>query len=528
MRQVKMTRDSFHVFQANARNALKQSEQVPSILICAGTGCIAGGAMKIYDNLKTECEKRGLPVYVGLKHDTDAEKSLHVKMSGCHGFCEMGPLVHIEPMGVMYIHVKPEDCHEILEKTVLGGEIIDRLVYHLDGVAYPRQEDIPFYKKQHRVVLENCGSSDAEDIEEYIAKGGYAGFEKALFEMTDEEICRSIIDSGLRGRGGGGFPAGQKWDGARKQKSEKKYIVCNGDEGDPGAFMDRSIMEGNPHSVLEGMMIAGRAVGSDEGYIYVRAEYPLAVSRLKAAIAKAEEYGLLGDHVMGTDFSFRIHVNMGAGAFVCGEGSALTASIEGNRGMPRVKPPRTIEHGLWAEPTVLNNVETFANVPLIIRKGVDWYRSIGTKTSPGTKAFALTGNVVNTGLIEVPMGTTIREVVFDIGGGIRGGKKFKDRRPLRRRHHRQPRAPGPAPGLRQSEEHRRHDRLRRLGGHGRGHLHGGDGPVLHGVYTEGVLRQVRPLPGGHQADAGDPGPDHRQQGHTGGAGPAGGAGGHHQ
>ena len=425
MRQVKMTRDSFHVFQANARNALKQSEQVPSILICAGTGCIAGGAMKIYDNLKTECEKRGLPVYVGLKHDTDAEKSLHVKMSGCHGFCEMGPLVHIEPMGVMYIHVKPEDCHEILEKTVLGGEIIDRLVYHLDGVAYPRQEDIPFYKKQHRVVLENCGSSDAEDIEEYIAKGGYAGFEKALFEMTDEEICRSIIDSGLRGRGGGGFPAGQKWDGARKQKSEKKYIVCNGDEGDPGAFMDRSIMEGNPHSVLEGMMIAGRAVGSDEGYIYVRAEYPLAVSRLKAAIAKAEEYGLLGDHVMGTDFSFRIHVNMGAGAFVCGEGSALTASIEGNRGMPWVKPPRTIEHGLWAEPTVLNNVETFANVPLIIRKGVDWYRSIGTKTSPGTKAFALTGNVVNTGLIEVPMGTTIREVVFDIGGGIRGGKKFK-------------------------------------------------------------------------------------------------------
>ena len=275
------------------------------------------------------------------------------------------------------------------------------------------------------MVLENCGSSDAEDIEEYIAKGGYAGFEKALFEMTGEEICKDIIDSGLRGRGGGGFPAGRKWDGARKQKSEKKYIVCNGDEGDPGAFMDRSIMEGNPHSILEGMMIAGLAVGSDEGYIYVRAEYPLAVRRLRAAIAKAEEYGLLGDHIMGSKFSFHIHVNMGAGAFVCGEGSALTASIEGNRGMPRVKPPRTIEHGLWAEPTVLNNVETFANVPLIIRKGVDWYRSIGTKTSPGTKAFALTGNVVNTGLIEVPMGTTIREVVFDIGGGIRNGKQFK-------------------------------------------------------------------------------------------------------
>ena len=425
MRKTRLNRDTFHVFQANAKNALRQSQQVPSVLICAGTGCIAGGAMKIYDNIKAQCEKLGLKVYVGLKHDSDEEKSLHVKMSGCHGFCEMGPLVHIEPMGVMYIHVKPEDCQEIIEKTVLGGEIIDRLVYHLDGVAYPRQEDIPFYKRQHRVVLENCGRSDAEDIEEYISKDGYAAFEKALFEMTDEEICKTITDSGLRGRGGGGFPAGQKWDGARRQKAEKKYIVCNGDEGDPGAFMDRSIMEGNPHSVLEGMMIAGLAVGSDEGYIYVRAEYPLAVRRLKAAIANAEEYGLLGDHIMGSDFSFRIHVNMGAGAFVCGEGSALTASIEGNRGMPRVKPPRTIEHGLWAEPTVLNNVETFANVPLIVRNGVDWYRSIGTKTSPGTKAFALTGNVVNTGLIEVPMGTTIREVVFDIGGGIRNGKKFK-------------------------------------------------------------------------------------------------------
>ncbi|MBQ7777818.1 MAG: 4Fe-4S binding protein [Oscillibacter sp.] len=425
MIKTKLTRDTFHVFQANAKNALKQSEQVPSVLICAGTGCIAGGSMKIYENIKAECEERGLPVYVGLKHDNEEEKSLHVKMSGCHGFCEMGPLVHIEPMGILYIHVKPEDCHEIIEKTVLGGEIIDRLVYHLDGVAYPRQEDIPFYKGQKRVVLENCGTSDAEDIEEYIAKGGYAAFEKALFEMTDEEICKTIIDSGLRGRGGGGFPAGRKWDGARKQKSDVKYIVCNGDEGDPGAFMDRSIMEGNPHSVLEGMMIAGLAAGSSEGYIYVRAEYPLAVNRLKTAIAKAEQYGLLGDNIMGTKFCFHMHVNKGAGAFVCGEGSALTASIEGNRGMPRVKPPRTIEKGLWAKPTVLNNVETFANVPQIILKGVDWYQNIGTKKSPGTKAFALTGNVVNTGLIEVPMGTTIKEVVFDIGGGIPNGKKFK-------------------------------------------------------------------------------------------------------
>ena len=420
-----LTREMFHAYQAQAKEDLEASRSAVSVLICAGTGCIAGGAMKIYENLKAECESRGLPVYIGLKHHTDEEKSLHVKMSGCHGFCEMGPLVHIEPMGIMYIHVKPEDCHEILERTVLGGEIIDRLVYTLDGVEYPKQEDIPFYKKQHRVVLANCGKSDAEDMEEYIAKGGYAAFEKALFEMSGEEICQEILASGLRGRGGGGFPAGRKWESVRRQDSDTKYVVCNGDEGDPGAFMDRSVMEGNPHSVLEGMMIAGVAAGAHEGYIYVRAEYPLAVSRLKTAIAKAEDFGLLGENILGSGFAFRLHVNQGAGAFVCGEGSALTASIEGKRGMPRTKPPRTVEHGLWAKPTILNNVETFANVPGIIRQGSGWYRGIGTEKSPGTKAFALTGNVNNTGLIEVPMGTTIREVVFDIGGGIRDGKKFK-------------------------------------------------------------------------------------------------------
>ena len=422
---MKLTRDAFCDLRHKAQQALRRSKETPSVLICAGTGCIAGGALKIYENLKNECESRGLPVYIGLKHDSDEEKSLHIKMSGCHGFCEMGPLVHIEPMGIMYIHVKPEDCHEILEKTVLGGEIIDRLVYRLNGVAYPRQEDIPFYKKQHRVVLENCGTSDAQDIEEYIAKGGYSGFERALFEMTDEQICRDIIDSGLRGRGGGGFPAGQKWDGARRQQADKKYIVCNGDEGDPGAFMDRSIMEGNPHSVLEGMMIAGLAAGSDEGYIYVRAEYPLAVSRLKTAIEKAQELGLLGDNILGSGFNFHMHINCGAGAFVCGEGSAMTASIEGNRGMPRTKPPRSVDKGLYGKPTCLNNVETFANVPDIIKKGADWFKSVGTEGSSGTKAFALTGNVVNTGLIEVPMGTTMREVVYDIGGGIKNGKAFK-------------------------------------------------------------------------------------------------------
>ena len=413
-----LTREMFHAYQAQAKEDLEASRSAVSVLICAGTGCIAGGAMKIYENLKAECESRGLPVYIGLKHHTDEEKSLHVKMSGCHGFCEMGPLVHIEPMGIMYIHVKPEDCHEILERTVLGGEIIDRLVYTLDGVEYPKQEDIPFYKKQHRVVLANCGKSDAEDMEEYIAKGGYSAFEKALFEMSGEEICQEILASGLRGRGGGGFPAGRKWESVRRQDSDTKYVVCNGDEGDPGAFMDRSVMEGNPHSVLEGMMIAGVAAGAHEGYIYVRAEYPLAVSRLKTAIAKAEDFGLLGENILGSGFAFRLHVNQGAGAFVCGEGSALTASIEGKRGMPRTKPPRTVEHGLWAKPTILNNVETFANVPGIIRQGSGWYRGIGTEKSPGTKAFALTGNVNNTGLIEVPMGTTIREVVFQQTNGV--------------------------------------------------------------------------------------------------------------
>ena len=429
MTATKLTREQLKVRQMKAKRALEAQHR--QVLICAGTGCIAGGSLNIYDRLKEACEKLGVQVQVSLLHeDGEVEspskgKELHLKKSGCHGFCEMGPLLQIEPDGILYTHVQVEDCEEIIEKTLVKGEVIQRLLYQLDGVTYAKHEDIPFYHKQHRIVLENCGTTDAEDIDEYLAKDGYSAFEKALFEMTDEAICKEISDSGLRGRGGGGFPAGQKWESVRTQPKGKKYVVCNGDEGDPGAFMDRSIMEGNPHSIIEGMLIAGVAAGSDEGYIYVRAEYPLAVSRLKTAIAKAEELGLLGDHILGTDFSFHLHVNRGAGAFVCGEGSALTASIEGKRGMPRVKPPRTVEKGLWARPTVLNNVETFSNVPLIIRNGAQWYRSIGTEKSPGTKAFALTGNVVNTGLIEVPMGTTLREVIFDIGGGIKDGKKFK-------------------------------------------------------------------------------------------------------
>ena len=420
-----LTRESFRAMRETAEEALRRSSNAVNVLVCAGTGCIAGGSLKVCETLKEECERRGLQVYVGLTEHSGEEKSLHIKMSGCHGFCEMGPLVHIEPLGVMYIHVKPEDCCEIVEKTVMRGEIIERLTYQRDGVSYPRQEDIPFYKKQHRVVLASCGTSDAEDLDEYIAKGGYSAFEKALFTMTPETICKEISDSGLRGRGGGGFPAGRKWESVRRNVSDVKYVVCNGDEGDPGAFMDRSIMEGNPHSILEGMMIAGVATGATEGYIYVRAEYPLAVKRLQTAIEKAAEVGLLGDDIMGSGFCFHMHINRGAGAFVCGEGSALTASIEGKRGMPRVKPPRTVDQGLWGKPTVLNNVETFANVPGIIRQGAGWYRGIGTDASSGTKTFALTGNVVNTGLVEVPMGTTLREVIFDIGGGIPDGKKFK-------------------------------------------------------------------------------------------------------
>ena len=420
-----LTRESFRAMRETAEEALRRSGSAVNVLVCAGTGCIAGGSLKVCETLKEECERRGLQIYVGLTEHSGEEKSLHIKMSGCHGFCEMGPLVHIEPLGVMYIHVKPEDCCEIVEKTVMRGEIIERLTYQRDGVSYPRQEDIPFYKKQHRVVLASCGTSDAEDLDEYIAKGGYSAFEKALFTMTPETICKEISDSGLRGRGGGGFPAGRKWESVRRNVSDVKYVVCNGDEGDPGAFMDRSIMEGNPQSVLEGMMIAGVATGASEGYIYVRAEYPLAVKRLQTAIEKAESAGLLGDDIMGSGFNFHMHINRGAGAFVCGEGSALTASIEGKRGMPRVKPPRTVDQGLWGRPTVLNNVETFANVPGILRKGAGWYRGIGTEGSSGTKTFALTGNVVNTGLVEVPMGTTLREVIFDIGGGIPDGKKFK-------------------------------------------------------------------------------------------------------
>ena len=419
-----LTREGFHALTAQAKRDLQRSTDSVNVMVCAGTGCIAGGAMKVYEYLKSACERRGIPVAVSLRQEAGA-KGIHLKKSGCHGFCEIGPLVNIEPLDVLYAHVHTEDCDEIIDKTILGGEVIERLLYEQNGVRYQHRDDIPFYKNQQRLILKNSGKTDAEDLEEYLALGGYQALEKALFEMTGTQICAEITDSGLRGRGGGGFPAGRKWESVRRNVSDVKYIVCNGDEGDPGAFMDQGVMEGNPHSVIEGMMIAGAATGGTEGYIYVRAEYPLAVKRLQVAIDKATEAGLLGDDIMGSGFRFHIHINRGAGAFVCGEGSALTASIEGKRGMPRVKPPRTVDQGLWGKPTVLNNVETFSNVPGIIMNGAAWYRAIGTEGSAGTKTFALTGNVVNTGLVEVPMGTTLRKVIFDIGGGIPDGKRFK-------------------------------------------------------------------------------------------------------
>ncbi|WP_304622594.1 NADH-quinone oxidoreductase subunit NuoF [Pelosinus baikalensis] len=398
--------------------------QIKKILVCAGTGCVAGGAIEIYEQLIKSNEKYDVPCTVTLEKEPH-DKSIGIKKSGCHGFCEMGPLVRIEPQGWLYIKVKPEDCAEIIEKSIINETFIERLAYKKEGVMYPTQEEIPFYKKQTRLALEHCGHIDATSINEYLAIGGYGAFTKALFDMSQEDVVKEIDLSNLRGRGGGGYPTGRKWKQVKGQNSSVKYIVCNGDEGDPGAFMDRSIMEGDPHRVLEGMMIAGVGCGSAEGYIYVRAEYPLAVSRLETAIGEAKERGLLGRNILSSGFDFDIKICKGAGAFVCGEGSALTASIEGKRGMPRVKPPRTVEHGLFDKPTVLNNVETFANVPFIIHKGAKWYKAIGPENSPGTKAFALTGNIENTGLIEVPMGTTLGEVIFDIGGGMRGGHEFK-------------------------------------------------------------------------------------------------------
>ena len=392
------------------------------ILVCAGTGCVATGSLDVYSQLRELC-KEDEGIRVELEKDVP---HIGIVKSGCQGFCELGPLVRIEPQHCQYVKVQPEDCEEIVEKTVKQGIPVERLFYKKEGISYGAVDEIPYFARQTRIVLEQCGNIDAESVEEYMAAGGFSALKKALFAMTPEAVIAEVEFSGLRGRGGGGFPAGRKWRQVAAHKEEPlKYIVCNGDEGDPGAFMDGSVMEGDPCRLIEGMMLAGYAVDASEGFIYVRAEYPLSVARLRQAIGQMEERGLLGDSILGTGFSFHLHINRGAGAFVCGEGSALTASIEGHRGMPRVKPPRTVDQGLWGKPTVLNNVETYANLPGIIVNGGKWFRTIGTGNSTGTKTFSVTGCIENTGLVEVPMGTTLRTIIYDICGGLKEGSEFK-------------------------------------------------------------------------------------------------------
>ena len=387
------------------------------VLICGGTGCTSSGSLKIYDKLQEEIDKNGL------------SKEVQVVKTGCFGLCANGPIMIVYPEGTFYSMVNVEDIPEIVSEHLLKGRIVTRLVYQEtveeDGIK--SLNDTDFYKNQHRVALRNCGVINPECIDEYIGRDGYQALGKVLTEMTPEEVIQCILDSGLRGRGGGGFPTGRKWQLARNivPNADQKYVCCNADEGDPGAFMDRSVLEGDPHVVLEAMAIAGYAIGATQGYIYVRAEYPIAVQRLEIAIKQAREYGLLGKNIFGTDFSFDIGLRLGAGAFVCGEETALMTSIEGNRGEPRPRPPFPAEKGLFQKPTILNNVETYANIPQIILKGADWFASMGTEKSKGTKVFALGGKIHNTGLVEVPMGTTLRTVIEEIGGGIPNGKKFK-------------------------------------------------------------------------------------------------------
>jgi NADH-quinone oxidoreductase subunit F len=389
------------------------------VIVCAGTGCVANGSLKVFAALKNELEGHNVQVVLELGRDVCGGDVL-LSHSGCQGFCQAGPLVTVEPDGYLYVHVKPEDVKDIVEQTLVGNRPVTRLLYKdpTTGAAFEKTQDVPFYKRQRREVLGDCGHIDPEDIREYVARGGYEAARRAYTEMKPQQICEEIAASGLRGRGGGGFPTGKKWTLTLAEKSDKKYVICNGDEGDPGAFMDRSLMEGNPHRVLEGIMIAARAIEADEAFVYVRAEYPLAVQRIRKAVADAEKAGILGKGVFGSSHDMYCHVMEGAGAFVCGEETALMASIEGLRGMPRPKPPFPAQSGLWGKPTVINNVETLGTVPLIILQGSHNYRTLGTQSSPGTKTFALTGHVVNTGLIEVPFGSTLREIIFDIGGGV--------------------------------------------------------------------------------------------------------------
>ena len=391
------------------------------VIVCAGTGCVANGSLAVYQELTRRIAAAGLPVVTRFEDEPAPDSPIHhVSKSGCQGFCQMGPLVAVEPDGILYTRVQLGDLDDIVESTLVQGQVVERLLYKDPATRQicRGQREIPFYAQQQRCVLEQCGRIDPEDVREYIHAGGYAQARRAYLELSPAEICAEISRSGLRGRGGGGFPTGRKWELTRVEPGAKKYVICNADEGDPGAFMDRSVMEGNPHSVIEGMMIAARAIGANEGYFYVRMEYPLAVERVRKAVTDAEALGLLGDRLFGSSCSLRLHVMEGAGAFVCGEETAMIASIEGKRGMPRPKPPFPAQRGLWGKPTVINNVETLASVPMILRQTAAGYRRLGTEKSPGTKTFALTGHVANTGLIEVPFGSTLRTIVCDIGGGV--------------------------------------------------------------------------------------------------------------
>ncbi len=389
----------------------------PCITVCGGTGCRVYGSEQVWDTFRDQVVRQGANATVTLK----------VKATGCHGFCEKGPLVVIRPQGIFYTRVKVEDVPEIVAETIVGGRVVERLLYTdpRSGVKIEHEHDVPFYKHQHRLVLDLNGELDPSQIDEYIACGGYASLEKALTSTSPEQVIAKVKASGLRGRGGAGFPTGVKWETCRKQPGDVKYVICNADEGDPGAYMDRSIMEGNPHRVLEGMTIGAYAIGAHQGYVYIRNEYPLAVKHLRQAIAQAEEAGLLGKNILGSGFDFDVRVKLGSGAFVCGEETALMASIEGRVGEPRPRPPYPAESGLWGKPTNINNVKSWASVPLIMGKGAEWYSSIGTPTSKGTMIFSVVGKINNTGLAEVPMGISLRELIFDIGGGIPGGRAFK-------------------------------------------------------------------------------------------------------
>ncbi len=399
--------------ELDLRVNLQANSHEKHILVCRGTGCTSSKSEDIIHKFREILKEKNI-------------ENVKVIQTGCFGLCAKGPIVIIRPEDTFYAMVKVSDCEEIINTHLIEGKLVDRLLCKdVNGTLVNRLDDLSFYKKQERIALKNCGKIDPENIDEYIAFEGYEALEKVLFSMSQDEVIEEITNSGLRGRGGAGFPTGKKWASTKMAEGDQKYVVCNADEGDPGAFMDRSILEGDPHTVIEAMMIAGYAIGANKGYIYVRAEYPIAVQRFAKAIKQAKEYGILGENIWGTEFSFDIEIRLGAGAFVCGEETALLESIEGRPGRPRLKPPFPANVGLWQKPTLINNVETYANITKIILNGADWYSSIGTENSKGTKVFALGGNVVNTGLVEVPMGTTLREIVYDIGGGIPNGREFK-------------------------------------------------------------------------------------------------------